>query len=80
MGEGWASDRDNRFIDSAVLYLRRKLTHRPAQESSDGGYDIEWEQRKGHGEMPQGSQSEAAEKKVIFFYKAGRSAVDYERS
>ena len=42
-------------------------------------YNGEWERRKGHGEMLQGARSGAA-KKVIFFYKAGRSAVDYERS
>ena len=66
-------------VDSAIPLLWRELTHRQAEEISDGDLDIEWEWGIGHGEMLQGPWSGAAEKSN-FFLQAGGTIVDYERS
>ena len=64
---GWVqAGNTTTIIDSAVLYLRRKLAHWPAQEISNGGCDIEWERRKGHDAILQRSRSESAEKSEFF--------------
>ena len=64
-------------VNSTVPILRKKLTHRQAKEVGDRDLDIKWE--IGHGAEPRVT-SGAAGKSVFFFYKAGGSAVDYERS